>query len=139
MGFVFLGWVHVRFAMAAPGSVEFYKDILLIVHDDVLVIVCDDNLNRAFLLFRDGLGFDAWLNFAVNEFLYESTNIFRGELLVLVKGELLVLDRLLDGEGGPFVDFEVEVAGVGAKRLGVDCGEAKGTFVFLSEWLECLC
>lgn len=44
------------------------------------------------------------------------------KLLALVKGEFLVLDGLLNREGGPLVDFKVEVTGVGTECLGVDGG-----------------
>ena len=61
------------------------------------------------------------------------------ELLALVKGELLVLDSLLDGKGWPLVHFKVEVTGMGAKRFGVNGGEADGSLVLLRQRLQGLC
>lgn len=117
--------------MAAPWCVEFEEYVVLIVDDDVFVIVGNDHLDVTFLLLGDGLRFDAGLHLAVNELLDECGHVVVGELLALVEGEFLVLHGFLDGEGGPFVDFEVQVAGVGAEVFGVDGCEAEGSFVFL--------
>lgn len=122
--------------MAAPWGVEFQQDVLVIVDDNVFVVVCNDDLDGTFLLFWDRLGFDAGLDLAVNEVLDESTDVLLGQLLALVEGEFLVLDGFLDGESGPFIDFEVEVAGVGAEGLGVDGGEADGSLVLFGHGLQ---
>lgn len=90
-----------------------------------------DDLDVTFLFFGDGLGFDAGFHLAVDEILDECGHVVVGEFFALIKGEFLVLHRLLDGEGGPFVDFEIQVAGVGAEAFGVDGCEAEGSFVFL--------
>ena len=74
-----------------------------------------DDLDAALLLLRNRLALDTWRNLAVDKVLDESADIIMCEFLALVKGELLVLDGLLDGEGGPFVDFKVEVSGVGTE------------------------
>lgn len=126
----------IRFAVAAPWGIEFQQDVLVLVNDNVFIVVCHHDLNGTFLLFRDGLGFDAGLDLAVNEVLDESTNVLLGQFLALVEGEFLVLDGFLDGEGGPFVDFEVEVAGVGAEGFGVDGGEADLALVLLGDRLQ---
>ncbi len=124
---------NVRFAVAAPWGVELDQDVLVLVHDDVVVVVRHNHMYGPVLLLRNGLGLDAWLDLAVDEVLDELANLLRGELLLLIERELLVLDRLLDGEGGPLVNLEVQVAGMGAKRLRVDDCEVDGTLVFLCD------
>ena len=122
-----------RFAVTAPWSVELQKNIFVVVHDNRVVVVSHNEMHRPILLLRDSLGLDAWLNLAVNEVLNKLADIFRGELLALVEGELLVLDCFLDGEGGPLVDLKVQVAGMRAIRLRVDDSEVDGTLVFLCD------
>lgn len=94
------------------------------------------DLNIALLLLRNGLGLDAWIDLARDEIIDELANVLRRELLALVKGEFLVLDGLLDREGGPFVGFEVEIGRVGAKGFGIDGGEADSTLVLFCDRLE---
>ena len=60
------------------------------------------------------------------------------DLLALVEGEFLVFDGFLDGESGPFVGLEVEIACVGAKGLSVDGGEIDLAFVLLGDGFQCL-
>lgn len=122
--------------MTAPWSVEFQENVFVIVHDDIFVVVGYDNMYRSILLLRNRLRLDAWLNLAVNKVLDKFSNVLRSDLLVLVEGKLLVLDRFLDGEGGPSVDFKVEVTGMSAKCLCVDCCEADGTLVLLCDGFE---
>lgn len=74
-----------------------------------------DDLNAALLLLRNGLALDTGCNLAVDKVLDKSADIIMCKFLALVKGKFLVLDCLLDGEGGPFVDFKVEVSGVGTE------------------------
>ena len=96
-----------------------------------------DNLYRAVLFFRDWFRLDAWFHLTVNEVLNELANSIMSERLALLIGELLVLDCLLDGKGGPFAGFEVQVVGVGAVSLGVDGCEADDSLVFFGEGLQC--
>lgn len=124
--------------MTAPGCIEFYENVVLIVDDYVLVIVSHDNLDWTFLLFGNGLRFDARVDLAINEVLDEGANIIVGELLALVKGEFLVLHSLLNSESGPLVHLEVQVTGVSAKRFGVNSREAERSLVLLCQWLESL-
>ena len=121
--------------MAAPWGVEFEEDILVFV-DDLLVVVRYHDFDAALLLLGDGLALDAGCNLAVDKVLDKSADIVMCEFLALVKGEFLVLDGLLDGEGGPFVDFEVEVSGVGTECFGVDGGEVNFALEFLGNGLE---
>ena len=96
----------------------------------------DHDLNIALLLLRNWLGLDTGLKLAGNEIVDELANVLGRKLLALVKGKLLVLGSLLDRKGGPFVGFKVEVGRVGAKGLGVDCGEAYSPPVLLGNGLE---
>ena len=124
-----------RFAVAAPWGVEFQENILVFV-DDFLVVVRYDDLDAALLLLRNGLALDTWCNLAVDKVLDESADIVMCKFLALVKREFLVLDGLLDGEGGPFVDLKVEVSGMGTERFGVDCSQIDFALEFLSDGLE---
>ena len=118
-----------RFAVPAPGGVELDEHVLGVIEDDILVVVRDDDGDGAVLLFGDGLGLDARVNLAGYEVVDEGANVLVGDLFCLVVGEFLVLGDVLDGEGGPSVDLEVQVAGVGAEGFGVDGGEVDGAFV----------
>ena len=125
-----------RFAVATPGGVELEKNVIFIVQNYLLVVVGHNDLNRAFLLLWNRLGLDAGVDLAVNEILDECAHVVVRKLLVLVKGKLLVLDGLLDREGGPFAVFEVQIAGMCAKGLGVNRGEADDPLVLLRKGLE---
>ncbi len=106
--------------MAAPRSVVLNQDILIIIHDNLLVVVRDNDSDRAFLLLGDRLRLDAGLDLALEEVADELADVLLGNLLVLRVGELLVRLGVLDREGGPLANLKVEVAGVLAKGLGVD-------------------
>lgn len=109
---------------------------MIVIHDNFVVVVGYNNLDRAFLLLWDRLGLDAWFHRAVDVLLDESSNIVARNLLALVIGELLIFDGLLDSECRPFVNLQVQVASVCAECLGVNSGEAKHTLMFLSKGLE---
>lgn len=104
-----------RFAVTAPWGIELEENIMVIVHNNVLVIVGYNNLHWAFLLLGNRLGLDAWVNLAVNEVLDEFADVIVGDLHVLVERKLLVLDGLLNGKRGPLVDFEVQITSVCAE------------------------
>lgn len=122
--------------MSTPWGVELEQNIIIVVKNHIFVVVGHNNLDRAFLLLRTGLGLDARIDLAVEETLDEIADIIMSDLLGLVKGKFLVLLSLLDGERGPFAILQVEVLGVGAKGFGVDGGEVDRTLVFLSQRLE---
>lgn len=123
-------------AVTAPGGVELNQDILLVIKDNLLVVLGNDNSDGTVVGLRDGLGLDAGLHLAGRELLNELGDVIVGDLLLLVKGELLVLDGLLDGERGELVGGEVEVAGVSTERLGVDGSEVDLAAVLLSDGLQ---
>ena len=125
-----------RFAVTTPWGVELEKNIVLIVQNNLFVVVGHNDLNRALLLLGNRLRLDAGVDLAVNEVLDECANIVVCKLLTLVKGEFLVLDSLLDGEGGPFAIFEVQITGMCAKGFGVNSGEADNPLVLLCQGLE---
>ena len=125
--------------MTAPWGVEFEKNIIIVVQNDFLVIVGYHDLDRALLLLRNRLRFDAGVNLALHKFLDESADLVVCDFLALVKGEFLVLDSLLDSKCGPFAIFEVEVTSVCAECLGINGGEAEDPLVLLCQWLEFNC
>lgn len=92
-----------------------------------------DNLHWALILLWDRFALDARLNLPIKELLNEVANLLLGKLLGLVERKFLVLDSLLNGEGWPFIHFEVEIAGVSTKGFGVDDSEVDFAFVFLSD------
>ncbi len=122
--------------MAAPGSVKLNEDVLVVIDDNLIIVVSYDNLNWAFLVLGDRFRLDTWLNLTINKFLDEYSDIFLGKLLALVKGKFLILDGFLDGEGREFLGVEVEVAGVSAKRFGVNGGEVEFALMFDCQRLE---
>ena len=61
------------------------------------------------------------------------------ELLLLVEGEFLVLDSLLNGKCGPNTVLEVQILRVRAKCFGVNGGQVDLALVLLGEGLEGLC
>lgn len=106
--------------MAAPRCVVLDQDILVIVHDNLLVVVGDNDGDRAVLLLGNRLGLDARLDLALEEVADELADVLLGDLLVLGVGVLLVRLGVLDRKGGPLANLQVEVAGVLAKGLGVN-------------------
>ena len=67
----------IRFAVTAPWGVELEEDIVLVVNHDILVVVCNYNLDRSCLFFGNGFGLDAGFDIAVDELLDE-----RGDLIM---------------------------------------------------------
>ena len=88
---------------------------MIILQNNLFVVVGYDDLYWTFLLFWDGLRLDARIDLAINKVLNERANIFNCKLLVLIEGELLILDGLLNGECGPLIDLQVQIAGVGSE------------------------
>ena len=122
--------------MAAPWCIEFYEDIFVLIENDVLVVMRDDDLDWALLLFGDGLRLDTWLHLPVDKVLYELADFVMGERLALVEGELLVLNSLLDRKGGPFAGLQVQIISVSSEGLGVNSGEADSSLVLFRKGLK---
>lgn len=127
---------YVRFAVAAPWSVEFNEDVLVVVDNNFFIVVGNNNLNGAVLGLGNRLWLDAWLNLAVNEILNEFSNILLCKLLALVKRKLLVLGGFLDSERWEFFGVKVEVACVSAKGLGINSGKVDLTLELDCQRLE---
>lgn len=125
-----------RFAVTAPGGIKLKQNIVVVVQNNFLIVVGDNDLDRALLLLWNRLRLDAGVNLAVNEVLDKCADLVVCDFLFLVEGEFLILDSLLDSESWPFAIFEVEVASVCAERLGVNGGEADDTLVLLCQRLE---
>jgi len=125
---------HVRFAVTTPRGVELDKDILLRVHDNVLVVLCDNGGDGAIVLLGDWLALDAGLNLAGDKVIEELGNGLLGN--IAGEGELLVLLGVLDGKGGPLADLEVQVAGVLAESLCINGGKVNLTLDLLGNRLE---
>ena len=82
--------------------------------------MCHNNLNRTLVLLRNRLALDAGLDLSINKVLDEIPNLLLGKFLCLIKGELLVLDGLLDGKGWPFVDLEIQITSVGSEGFCIN-------------------
>lgn len=124
--------------MSAPWGVELDQDILLVVHDNLLVVLGDDDSDWAIVGLWDRLALDGRLDLARDKVGHELLNVLGVDLLILREGELLVLVDLLDRESGPLANLEVEVACVLTEGLGVDSGEGDLALVLLSDRLELL-
>ena len=122
--------------MTAPWSIKLDEDVLVLVQNNVVVVLCDNDSDGTVVLVRNGLALDARLNLAVYKVVEELSNVLLRELVTGV-GKLLVLLRVLDGESGPLANLEVQVAGVLAERLCVDGGKVDLALVLLCDRLEC--
>jgi hypothetical protein len=122
-------------AVSAPRGVEFEKNILLVVNDVLLVGGGNDNVD-ALLLLGNGLRLDGRVDLAFKEILDELADGLLGDLFVLVVGELGVLGGVLNGEGGPLANLEVEVASVLAEGLGVNGSKVDLALELLGDGLQ---
>ncbi len=125
--------------MTAPGSVKLNENIDVVVKDDVLVVVRNHHMHWSFLLLRNGFRLDGWLNLALKHILDELANIVLGDLLVLIKGVLQVLDSLVNGKSRELIDLEVQIASVRTVSLGINGGNRNGTPVLLGHWPQHFC
>ena len=121
--------------MTTPRRVKLNQNILFIVEDDVIVIICHNHRDRTILLLWDRLRLDTRLDFSSEIVSHEYANFFFGDLLGLVKRKLLVLDGFLDGKCRPGADFQVQVSSVCAKGFCVNGSKLKFTLVLLGERL----
>lgn len=124
--------------MTAPRGVEFDQDILGVIHDNVLVVMGDDNGHRAILALWNRLRLDAGVDLSSDKVVNKLAYVLLGQLLALVERKLLVLGDFLDGERGPLAEFEVQVATVLSEGLGVDGREVDLALVLFGDWLQFL-
>jgi hypothetical protein len=124
-----------RLAVTAPGGVEFNQNILVGVHDNLVVVLGDNDGDGAVVLLGDGVRLDAGVDLAGNEVVEEFANLLDGEVSAL-KGELGVLLGVLDGESGPLASLEVEVASVLTECLCVNGSKVDLALVLLGDRLE---
>ena len=125
-----------RLAVTAPWGVELKENILVVVNHNLVIVLRNDNSDRAFLLLWDGLRLDAWLDLSGDEVINELADFLLSELLGLVIRKLLVVVRLLNSESGELADLEVEVGGMLTESLGVNSGEVDGALVLDGEGLQ---
>lgn len=64
-----------RLAVTAPGSVKLNQNVLVGVHDDLIVVLGNNNSDGTILLLGNGLRLDAGLNLAGNEAVKELGNL----------------------------------------------------------------
>lgn len=121
--------------MSAPWGIELNQHILGVVQDNVLVSMGHHNNDRASLFFGNRLRLDAGLHLASNKFLDKGPDRLLCQRVSL-KGVLLVLDRLLNGKGGPLVGEQVKIASMSTKSLCVDGCKVDGALEFLSNGPE---
>jgi hypothetical protein len=126
---------NIRFAVTTPRGIEFHQDVLVVVDDDIIVIMCHNDRDWTLLLLGDGLRLDTGLDLAIEKVGHEFTNLFLGDLLGLVEGEFLVFDCFLNRKGRPGADFQIQVASVGTKRLCINGSEVDFTLELLGERL----
>lgn len=126
--------------MAAPRRVELEQHVFVRVDYHILVVLRDhDGDGAGFLLLGDRLALDRGLEAPGDEVGDEFADLLLAEVgggALGGVGELLVLLRVLDGEGGPVAGFEVEVAGVLAEGFGVDGGEVEPALVRFGDGFE---
>jgi hypothetical protein len=132
---IYPGQENVRFTVTTPWGIEFHQDVLIVVDDDIIVIMCHNDRDWTLLLLGDGLRLDTGLDLAIEKVGHEFTNLFLGDLFGLVEGEFLVFDGFLNRKGRPGADFQIQVASVGTKRLGINGSEVDFTLELLCEWL----
>jgi hypothetical protein len=109
--------------MSTPRRIKLNEDIFVIVDDEILVCMGDNHCDWAILVLWDRLAFDTWLELSGNEVIHKFANGFLGEFRT-VEGEFLVIDRFLNGEGGPLANFQIEVSSVGTEGFGINGGKA---------------
>jgi len=85
-----------------PRSIEFDEDILGVVEDNVVVGVCNDNGDWAFLFLRDGFALDTRFHGSIEVTGDKGLNIGSRDVLRLVIGKFLILLNILDGKRRPF-------------------------------------
>lgn len=128
--------VYSRLAVSTPWGIEFKENILLVVDDEFLVGVANDNGDGLILGLWDRLGLDTGLDLTADDALDEVTDGLEGDFLGLVEWIFVVVQGILDGEGGEFLWLKVKVGGVGAESLCVNSSKVDQALEFLGERLN---
>jgi hypothetical protein len=123
-------------AVSAPWGVELDEDILVVLDNVFLVRGSNDDVDWAFLGLGLWLRLDRGLELAGFKVLDELGDELLSEGLGLIEGELGVLGGVLNGEGRPLADLEVEVAAVLSEGLGVNGSEVDLALELLSDGAE---
>jgi hypothetical protein len=105
--------------VSTPGSVEFNKDVLGLVTDNVLVVLSNNNFNGTIVRLGDRLRLERGLKFSSNKRVEPGLDVGLDNLFSLVIGELGILGNVRETEGGP-LGLEVDSLGVGT-IFGLRC------------------
>lgn len=125
-----------RLAVTTPWCVKLNQNILLVVKYNVIVVLGDNNCDWTILLLWDRLALDAWLKFTSDKVIDVFANALCGDLFGLGEWELLVLGNVLDRDGWPLADLEVEVTAMLSECFCVDCGKGDLALDLLCDVLE---
>lgn len=122
-------------AVTAPWSVEFDKDVLGVVEDDLVVLGADNNLDRAVVLLGNLSGLERGLEGASGELGDPVVDGSEGRNNTR-HGELGATLDVLDDESGPVVHLEVEGLGVVSVLDSVDPDKVDLALVLLGNGLD---
>lgn len=123
-------------AVTTPWSVEFNKDILLVVEDNFLEVVANKVEDGVALCGGNRLALQLRFEFAVDVLDNPVFNNLGSEFRRLIQGVLELLLEVLDDKGGPFGFRNVESLGVITKFDGVNPDKVDLGFIFGSDWLD---
>ena len=126
-----------------PWSIEFDKDILLVVKDDIFVRMSDDDDDRAFLSLGDRFTLDAGFHSTIEITSNKLLNILRGNVFGLIVWEFLVLCNVLNSKSRPSFlttqsvtrirkKIQIEINSMTTKRDSINSGKVDFTTEFLS-------
>jgi hypothetical protein len=105
----------------------------------LLVVIRNNNVDGSILLLGDWLRLDARGHLSIDKLLNELIDILVSNLLALVKGKFLILDRLLDSESWEFANLEIEVGGMGTEGFGINNSEVDLALVLDSNGSDLFC
>ncbi len=91
-----------------PCGIEFDKDILGVIENDLFKVLSDEDVHGLVLLSRNRLALELRLDFAIKILMNPFADTFSGNFLALVIRILELFLKILDDECGPFGFTEVE-------------------------------
>jgi len=112
-------WLQ-AFAVATPSSIEFNKDVLIVIEHDLLEGLSNDSVDGLILEFGNWLALERRLKVASEVLLDPCQNKIRGKFLGLIKRVLELLRKILDNKGRPVGLHEIESATVVTEFDGVN-------------------